>query len=575
VNNKSLGTSPYIITYFCIALLSFTSHAKPVQQYFENDDSVTFSNDQLKSSNRQHENPLISVKHFDISKLLDSAPEGIEKEILEEIISKDQKDNNQRYNIDRLELLAQKITQYYRQQGYILSKAYFPKQNLINTGLSLDIVYGNINKVTAVNHDHYSQSRITKPFESLLGKPTHVSSLESSLLELNQYPGLTTKSRFRKSDDVGQTQIDIFVTDEKISDFNLRFDNYGSKYTGSMRGMLTAELYNVADMADKLSLNMLATIEPSNSLYVGAEYSMRWSPRFNSQALNNAFKHGLITKVGYQESQYVVGGEFKLAQIEGTANTIYTGVGKHLILQNDLQVFSEITFSQKQAASYQNDRTQIQDKLSVLKLSGNISWHDFIGSPSANSLQVDYSMGLPGVAGSYGNNAEEISRIAPDGETAPMDFSKINLLYMRNQAVGPYQLLSKVNIQATNDLLLSSELSNLGGPSAVRGYRSSDFSGDRTTALTLEFSGTTAAHTFSIPISDLKLAAFADYGIGERIKPDSNVLGDTEMLSIGGYAQFLKEGSFSSKIEIAVPMMPVGNTEDQSFEILFNFDRGF
>ena len=47
------------------------------------------------------------------------------------------------------------------------------------------------------------------------------------------------------------------------------------------------------------------------------------------------------------------------------------------------------------------------------------------------------------------------------------------------------------------------------------------------------------------------------------------------MASIGGYAQFVKDGKFSSKIELAIPLKDAGESSANKFEILFNFDRGF
>ena len=141
--------------------------------------------------------------------------------------------------------------------------------------------------------------------------------------------------------------------------------------------------------------------------------------------------------------------------------------------------------------------------------------------------------------------------------------------------MGPYRFVTKINAQYTNDLMLSSELSNLGGPSSVRGYANSDFSGDRTTVATVEFIGKSSARKFAMPISDLRLAAFIDYGFGERLYPLGDEEKTAEMLSVGGYAQFLKEGKFSSKLELAVPLKAVGDSKENGLEVLFNFERGF
>lgn len=563
------------LCFFTLISLSHYTYAQSVNQFFESNDSTQFSNIETKSSNRQAQEPIVTINHFDISKLENEKPDEILVSDVNRILNHDLKNNKNRYTVDRLHHLSDQLTQYYRLKGYILSKVYFPEQSVKNNTLYLDVVYGNLEKVTTHNQDHYSNERLTRPFREIIGQPTHVSTLESSLLELNHYPGLSVKSRFRQGEEIGGTQIDIFVTEEKITDYNIGFDNYGSEYTGSMRTMLSADVYNIADMADRLSLNLMATLNPTNSLFVGANYSFKWSPYFQNSVLNSLFRYGITTKLGYQESQYTVGGEFELANIEGEANTTFMGMSKYFILTNDFKVNGGLTLSKKQATSFQNKRAQIQDKISIATISSSMQWNDYIGSRSANAIQLDIHKGLPGFSGAYDNDDPLISRTGDNQNKAPMDFTKYNLNILRNQKIGPYQLLTKVGFQYSNDLLLSSELSNLGGANAVRGYSSSDFSGDSSMIASLEISGKANASKFVLPISNLKLAGFLDYGKGKRLEPNLDVLGKAEMASIGGYAQFLKDGKFSSKIELAMPLKDVGESSANKFEILFNLDRGF
>ena len=556
-------------------IYSNQSFAQSVDYYFNSDDSTKFSNEHISSSNRDDRDPVITLINIKTDRLERNQPDAIDIQEVKKIIAVHQKRNDKKYTIDRLELLAEDLTRYYRSKGFILAKVFFPEQGVINKTLSLDVVYGTLEKVTAHNHDHYSSDRLTRPFKDITGLPIEITSLESSLIELQQYPGVSVQSRFREGESLGSTQIDVFVKDEKITDFNFSFDNYGSEYTGSMRGTLTADVYNVVDMADQLSINVLATVDPTNSVFWGASYQFRWSPYFDNPNLNRAFRHGLLFKFGHQQSEYIVGGDFELAKIRGEANTSFVGVSKYFYLQNDFKWSAGLTLSKKQATSYQNDRPQVEDKLSIVTTTSTLLWNDHLTSPAANAIQLDIHTGLPGFAGSYSNGDSRISRVSNTNQKAPMDFVKYNLSLVRNQKVGPYEVLGKIRMQYTDDLLLSSELANLGGATSVRGYASSDFSGDKATILTFEVSGRANANKFSIPISDLKLAAFVDHGIGTRLSPDLDVLAEAEMTSVGGYAQFLKDGKFSSKIELAMPLNAIGDSDKNQFEVLFNFDRGF
>lgn len=567
----------------CFALLAFglcsaQSHSQGNSRFFESNDSTIYENIDTQSSNLNGQNPVITVKKFDISKLEDLEEYGIKQSDLLKIIKKDQKENRNRYTIDRLEKLAEDLSFYYKRKGLILTKVFFPPQDVNKQSLYLDIVMGEIEKVSSVKNEYYSDERLIRPFQDILNKPAYIPSLESSLIELNKYPGISLGTHFREGSDIGKTQIDIRVKEEKISDLNFSFDNYGSDYTGSMRGMLKANLYNLADQADQLNFNLLATLNPANSIYVGTSYRFKIEPYFNSSWLNSIFRHGLNTTFGFQQTQYEAGGDIEAINYEGKASSTYIKLDKDFVLRNHLKFNSGFTVSRKIAKTSQNGNANPDDRLSIFSWNSQFIWNDNFLSPSATLVKFDYHQGLPGFAGAWENDSPFINRKGiKDSEviSALMDYQRFNLLISRNQGVGPYRLIMRVNSQYTDDLLLPSELSNLGGTGAVRGYANSDFSGDRTTISTIEIIGKSNARKYSMPISDLKLAGFVDYGIGERLYPLGDEDKTTEMVSVGGYAQFLNEGKFSSKVELAIPLKDVGDSKKNGLEVLFNFERGF
>ena len=559
---------------FCLNI----AYAENTDKYFKNDDSTLFKNINTQSSNRDGDNPIITVKYFDISKLTDLSEYNIYQSDLEEIIKKDQKENRNRYTVDRLENLANNLSLYYKKNGLILAKVFFPPQNIKKRSLYVDIVMGEIEKVSSKKSEYYSEERLVRPFKDILNKPAYIPSLESSLIELNKYPGISLDTHFKEGSSVGKTQIDIRIKDEKVSDFNFSFDNYGSEYTGSMRGMLRANFYNLADQADQLNFNVLATINPANSLYFGTSYRFKIEPYTGSPLLNSFFRYGLNATLGYQQTKYEAGGDIKAINYEGKANSLYLRLDKDFILRNSYKFNSAIMLSRKIAQTSQMGNSNPDDRLSIFNWSNQLTWNDNVISPSATLIKLDYHQGLPGFAGALENDDPDISRRGKDGNTyfyAPMDYKRYNLLISRNQGVGPYRFITKINSQHTDNLLLPSELSNLGGSGAVRGYSNSDFSGDRTSVVTVELLGISSARKFSIPISELKLAGFIDYGIGERLYPLGDEDKRAEMISVGGYAQFVKEGKFSSKMELAVPLKEVGDSKKNGLEVLFNFERGF
>ena len=569
------------------SLLGFNSaSAETTHQYFKSNDSTVFENIDTRSSNRNGQNPIVTVKSFDISKLVDLEEYDVKSADLEEIIRKDQKENNNRYTVDRLENLAEILSFYYKKKGLILTKVFFPPQSLKKQTLYLDIVMGEIEHVASARNEYYSDERLIRPFKDIINKPAYIPTLESSLLELNNYPGISLDTHFKEGTSIGKTQIDIRVKDERLSDFNFSFDNYGSEYTGSMRGMLKANIYNLADQADQLNINLQATFNPTNSVYFGTSYRFKIEPYYTNRFLNSLFRHGLNTTLGYQQTKYEAGAEIAEIEYQGKASTLYIKLDKDFILRNNHKFNSSFILSKKEAQTKQGTFENNKNLLSIFTWSNQLSWSDNIMSPAFTFIKFDYHQGLPGFAGaleagSTDANRKGLSELDNNGDGikdeiyASMDYTRYNLLISRNQSVGPYRFISKINTQYTNDLMFQSELSNLGGSGAVRGYSNSDFSGDKSTVISLELVGKSNAHKLALPISNLKLAGFIDYGVGERLFPQASETETAEMISIGGYAQFLKEGKFSSKMELAIPLVEVGDSKKNGLEVLFNFERGF
>lgn len=568
-----------VFTFFSLSVIFIdSSNADISSKYFKSNDSTVFKNIDKKSSNINDENPIITIDSFDTSKLNDLDDYQVKKSDLDKIIRKDQKTNSNRYTVDRLENLAEKLSFYYKDKGLILTKVFFPPQSLNNGTLYMDIVMGEIEAVSSNRNEYYSEKRLTRPFKDIINKPAYIPTLESSLIELNQYPGINLGASFREGSSIGKTHINIQVQDEKFSDFNFSLDNYGSKYTGAMRGMLKANFYNLADQADQLNINILGTVNPTNSVYFGSSYRFKIEPYTNNAILNSIFRYGFNATLGYQQTRYEAGGDIQAINYEGKASSAYTRLDKDFILRNRLKFNSGIMLSRKIAETTQNNIENNDDRLSIFTWSNRLTWNDNFISPSATVINIDIHQGLPGFAGALENGSDDINRKGEkDGITitAPMDYLRYNLIVNRNQSAGPYQFISKLNIQYTNDLMHASELSNLGGSGAVRGYANSDFSGDRTSIISFELVGKSNARKLALPISDLKLAGFIDYGLGERLHPLPREDEQAEMASIGGYAQFINEGKFSSKMELAIPLKAVGDSKKNGLEVLFNFERGF
>lgn len=173
-----------------------------------------------------------------------------------------------------VEAVADTITRYYRERGFILAKAYIPEQRVRDGVVTLTLLLGNLGEVKVHNNSRYQEQTITNIFARSLEKPVKSDVIEEKLFFVNDLPGLTAQAFFEPGAQVGDTRLSINVLDENLFSSNIRVDNHGSPSTGEYR--IYSDLYwsNPAGFGDQLHVGLLATMEPANSLYGSLHYGI-------------------------------------------------------------------------------------------------------------------------------------------------------------------------------------------------------------------------------------------------------------------------------------------------------------
>lgn len=182
--------------------------------------------------------------------------------------------------VSMIENLAQIITRYYRERGFILAKAYIPEQRVRDGVVTLALLVGNLGEVAVQNNKKYRDKTLQNVFESALKKPVTAANIEQYLYLVNDMPGLAARGYFEPGNEVGETRLNVNVMEEKRFAGNVRADNHGSENTGEYRLYTDGYWNNPGGIADELHIGLLGTFEPSNSLYGSIHYSLPlFSPR--------------------------------------------------------------------------------------------------------------------------------------------------------------------------------------------------------------------------------------------------------------------------------------------------------
>lgn len=178
--------------------------------------------------------------------------EGEQKEIIDPFVG-------QCNGIHSLSLLANKLTKYYIDHGYITSRVYLTPQDISDGEVELYAIEGKIARISSDN------TKTNGAFIGLENEVLDLKDLESSIEQVNRLRSNKTTMDLVPSDKQGLTDV-ILHSQETLPLFgSFGVNNYGSEATGKFQiyGEFTWE--NALGISDILSINLNTTDKQENS----------------------------------------------------------------------------------------------------------------------------------------------------------------------------------------------------------------------------------------------------------------------------------------------------------------------
>lgn len=198
-----------------------------------------------------------------------------------------------------IETVADTITQYYRERGFILAKAYIPQQQVRDGVVSLNIMLGKLGSVEVVNAKRINKSLLKRTFNGSLDQPVTADNTEENLYLINDIPGVYAQGYFEPGDQVGDTRLKLNVTKESWFDTSVRIDNHGAKTTGENRLYGEFVLHNPSTLGDEIQLGALRTEEDSS--YGAIHYSLPiYTPRLRMKV--GASQNDFVSRINFGKS---------------------------------------------------------------------------------------------------------------------------------------------------------------------------------------------------------------------------------------------------------------------------------
>lgn len=363
-----------------------------------------------------------------------------------------------------IDLLAARITNFYRGEGYFLATAYIPAQDIKNGSVEIAVLEGKYGAVKVQNNSLVA----FPPLNVNAGEVVSLPSLERSLLLLNDLPGIVAKSTLRPGASLGTSDLIVELTEGKPFTGNIEVDNYGSRYTGSNRLGATLNINNPAGLGDVLTLRGMTGGK-------GLAYG-----RASYQVPVNSY--GTKAGLAYSDMRYELGKDFSALDARGSARIQTAYVAHPLIRSRETNLNIQLSYDSKDIQDRIDSTDVVTDKdINVLSFGLSGDRRDGWLGGGSNAFQATLTQGRLSIDTPIAKGVDEITA-RTDGK-----FQKLNLTLMRLQGItSNAALYLSYSGQWANTNLDSSEKFVAGGALGVRAYPSGEAPGDEGNLLTVE-----------------------------------------------------------------------------------------
>lgn len=359
-----------------------------------------------------------------------------------------------------LQSLVQQITVYYRDKGYILSRALLPPQEIKNGVVKIDVIEGFINTVTVTGKPGGARKLIEEYGQQIMqSRPLNLADMQRQILLANDLRGITVKAIIIPSKTTPDSAELILVADYKVLSVGIEQNNYGTRFIGPIQNSVFLAANSIFTGGDVTGGNVTVTSKESEMQY----YNL-----YHTQPLNSK---GLSFTIG--SSYTATQPQFLLEPVEivGLSASFYGNLTYSLIRSR------ERNLSLHALANYQNVTSTIlgfplyQDRIRSLTFGGAFDTTDrWNGS---DNVGLDIVQGLP-IFGAQ-MHAEQ-SR--PEGRSQYTRLTA-SLSRLQQPLYKRLSLFTSFSGQYSFQPLLATEQFSSGGPIYGRGYGPSEIVGDQ------------------------------------------------------------------------------------------------
>ena len=395
--------------------------------------------------------------------------------------------------LENLYKIADKITAFYHEHGYILSRAIVPEQEIGNGIATIELIEGGVGQVR-VEGDFSDNYLVIKAGQSIArSRVFNIKAVEQALLTLNDLGGVTFRNILVPGQD---NKVDLVIKGIKSKpiDVGMGFDNSGSKFLGpySVSGNVT--VYHLLGDFSSLTLDTKKSTNKDEMKKASLSYD------------TPIFYPSLHWNIDVSQTKGQPGGSLQEFEISSLSKRIVTGLNWMPIRERQQNLGFGLVLQMDETQTKVLETLTAKDKIRSVKLSANYDWTNSQGART--SINGAIAHGLEGFMGGSRTGDSSLSR-----QDARADFNKFEFGASRSEPIfRDMMVYAAFSGQFSPTPLYSSEEVGFGGSAVGRAYDPSQITGDKGGSLVAELRGKAYDVAPRLGVA-MQPFLFADYGI--------------------------------------------------------------
>jgi hemolysin activation/secretion protein len=357
-----------------------------------------------------------------------------------------------------LQAQTKRVTAYFKSKGWLLTRAYLPKQDVTSGIIQMVITQGKSDgQVTIVREQgvrvrEETLKRIGEQAVSL-GKPISEQSMEHAILLMNDLPGVVAKSTLIPGSLPGSSSVETLVKEGPLLSGMVWLDNYADHYSGTWRSNVMLSINDPFHYGDQITV-LLGAAEGLKEGRVGYVFPIAYS--------------GLKGNFSYTHMNYKLGGELAVSNYKGRIDAVDAGLQYPLLRSRITNVSTSATYGFKSLHDNMLGKDIRDRNLNSVTIAANGDHTDKFGGDGYTTWLMSVT------AGNFHLSNADI-KVTGTAST----YSRFNLNMFRRQRLTDKTSLSlSLNSQKAFNNLDSSEKLYLGGSNGVRAYPVGEGAGD-------------------------------------------------------------------------------------------------